>query len=262
MRSYPVTEPSILQNQEETSSPRPTPASFGSPKGDRGHGLAYDPCNPFWGHMSQPVRETTVQEVEQQSTPVSDTSNYTFEDCISAYDNVYGGGDSYDNVYGGEGSHDNVYGGGDSYDNVYDSYDNVSGGDNGFPEDRDNSRDDLWAVADLDGEAPHFCRVGRCLYWHTELKQVKRHRDTHFGDRYGWLCPNQTDSCKSQGADFRRRDAVNAHCRSRPECLEVLKANGGKIEYWGTPANDQDLVRYDPGGLHIPYRISDGRGRR
>ena len=78
------------------------------------------------------------------------------------------------------------------------------------------------AVADLRGDVPHFCRMGGFFYWHTEPKQVKRHRDTHVSDRYGWLCPNWTGTCPSLGGNFRRRDAVHAHCRRSLACASVL----------------------------------------
>jgi len=108
-------------------------------------------------------------------------------------------------------------------------------------------------VINLGREMPIFCRIGNCQYWHIDTKQVKRHRNTHFRSRYGFLCPNRTDTCPSVGGDFRRSDGVNEHCKRSPECGAVLEAEGGEIGYWGTPATEEDLVPYDP-EFHKPYR--------
>ena len=116
----------------------------------------------------------------------------------------------------------------------------------------------LWTVVNLRGEVAHFCRVGPCIYWHTDLKQIKRHRDTHFEARYGWLCPNQTIACPWFGKNFRRRDQVHSHCKRFSQCRETLIRNGGKVECRGSPADDRDLVPYDP-KYHVPYWGSDGR---
>jgi len=124
-----------------------------------------------------------------------------------------------------------------------------------------NSGDcDCWTVADLRREVPTFCRVGTCRYWHTDFRQVKRHRDTHFEHRFGFLCPNQA-ACPSQGGDFRRCDGVGAHCKRFPLCGEVLKANGGRIQRWGNPATEEDLWPRNP-MFHIPYKKFDGRTGR
>ena len=94
----------------------------------------------------------------------------------------------------------------------------------------------------------------KCRYWHTSLKQVKRHRDSHFKDRYGYMCPDP--SCP--GKSFTRHDGVNRHCHDSPKCAKFLEVNGGKIECWGTPANETDLVPQNP-EFHIPYYAFDGR---
>lgn len=156
-------------------------------------------------------------------------------------------------------SNDHDYSNGVDNETAY-GYSNVDNkNDYGYPADVSNENDsDLRTVVDFRGGAPRFCRVGPCLYWHTVLKQVKRHRDTHFGVRYGWLCPNRTETCSSFGGDFRRRDQVSTHCRKFPVCGKALRDNFVKIECWGVPANDGDLVPYDP-EYHIPYRIFDGR---
>ena len=117
-----------------------------------------------------------------------------------------------------------------------------------------------WSVADLRGEEPFYCRVGDCRYWHTDSRQVKRHRDTHFERRYGFVCPNQA-TCPSRGGSFRRRDAVGAHCKRSPLCGDALEASNGMIWFWGTPATEGDLWPYDP-KFHIPYKRFDGRTRR
>ena len=39
--------------------------------------------------------------------------------------------------------------------------------------DRDDYGDE---IIDLHSKMPVFCRVGRCRYWHTDRKQVKRHQ--------------------------------------------------------------------------------------
>ena len=118
--------------------------------------------------------------------------------------------------------------------------------------------DDLGPVADLHGRKPKFCRVGTCLYWHTNLGQVKRHQGYHFPGTFGYWCPNQTKTCPNFNEDFRRRDAVNAHCDRSLPCGIVLRANRGKIQQWGRTPSEQDLVPYDP-DFHKPYRGSDGR---
>jgi len=62
-------------------------------------------------------------------------------------------------------------------------------------------------VADLQGEVPLFCWVGRCQYWHTDRKQIKRHRDIDFpGIRI-------TSRSSAIGLHFRYKDAVVEHCR-------------------------------------------------
>ena len=113
-------------------------------------------------------------------------------------------------------------------------------------------------IAELGGEEPVFCKVGDCLYWHTDPKQVKRHRNDHFWYRHSYLCPNQTDTCPHLGSDFRRREAVNAHCKRFSTCGDFLEANGGIIRRWGTPVTEQELRPYDP-NFHKPYEIFDGR---
>jgi len=59
-----------------------------------------------------------------------------------------------------------------------------------YDSDDSNNIDDLGAVADLHGEVPIFCRVGTCLYWHTQLGQVKRYQGNHFpGSSFGYWRP-------------------------------------------------------------------------
>jgi len=65
-------------------------------------------------------------------------------------------------------------------------------------------------AADPDKEAPIFCWVGECLYWHTDLKQVNRHRDS-------------------------------AHCKQSPACGDFLEVNGGIIWPRRTPVTEQKL---------------------
>jgi len=110
-------------------------------------------------------------------------------------------------------------------------------------------------------DVPKFCRVGGCRYWHTEPKQIWRHRDGHFSDRHGYLCPNRTGTCRNPGWDFRRSDAVIVHCRGSLECTRALEDNRGKIPCWGTPASEEDL-RPEDRRFHIPYEAFDGRTRR
>jgi len=124
----------------------------------------------------------------------------------------------------------------------------------------DSEDSDFWTVADLRGEVPIFCRVGTCRYWHTDPGQIWRHRDTHFENRYGFLCPNQ-DTCPSQGSDFRCRDGVVAHCKGSSRCGVTLEADGEVIRCWGTPATEEDLRPNDP-MFHIPYKGFDGRTGR
>ena len=125
-----------------------------------------------------------------------------------------------------------------------------------------NGKDsDSWTIADLRWEKPIFCRVANCPYWHTELKQVKRHRDGHFWGRCGFFCPNRADTCPRLGKSFKRRDAVNVHCRKSPVCADVLEANNGGIHRWGTPVTEGDLRPYNP-KFHVPYKIFDGRTGR
>lgn len=112
-------------------------------------------------------------------------------------------------------------------------------------------------LADLRGDYPIFCRVGYCHYWHTDPKQVKWHRDGHFCDRFGYLCPNQAGTCPSSGK-YKRKDGVTTHCKRSPECERALQANNGEIKQWGTAPNERDLVPYDP-TFHKPYRSCDGR---
>ena len=108
--------------------------------------------------------------------------------------------------------------------------------------------------------ASMFCRYRTCRYWHTDPRQVKRHRDTHFEHRYGFVCPSQA-TCPSQGGNFRRRDAVGAHCKRFLLCGDALKAGGGLIWLRGVPATEEDLQPYDP-KFHIPYERFDGRTGR
>ena len=49
------------------------------------------------------------------------------------------------------------------------------------------------------GRCVHFRRIGRYRHWHMDLKQVKRHRDSHFPRRYRWACPNEMDTRPSPG---------------------------------------------------------------
>ena len=234
--------------------PPSAPTSSGTLQAPQGHDISPTPADSFWGYLDQPVSEANVQEAGLQSAPVPNISDHISEGYDS-YDNIY---DSYENVYD---SHGNVY---HNYGNVYDygdeeghsgSHDTNDASGSGS----DNASDPL--VLDLRGQVPRFCLVGQCLYWHTSATQVKRHRDTHFVDRYGWLCPNQTDTCRNRGGDFNRRDGVKAHCAKFPACREAFRANGGRVECWGTPANYGDLVPYNP-QVHLPYRTSDGRKQK
>ena len=133
-----------------------------------------------------------------------------------------------------------------------DSYDQWGSNGNG---------DDCGTIADLDGEEPAFCMVGDCRYWHMDPKQIRRHRDSHFSDRFGYLCPNQEGTCPSLGLHFRRRDSVNAHCKRYKACGDALKTNDRIIQCWGTPAAETDLRSYDP-NFDIPYKKFDGRNGR
>jgi len=132
-----------------------------------------------------------------------------------------------------------------------DSYDHCgsNGNDDGFG-----------AVVGLCGDDPLFCMVGDCRYWHTDPKQIGRHRDRHFSDR-GYLCPNQTDTCPSRGHRFSRSDAVNVHCKTYKMCGDSLEANNRVIQRWGSPVAGDDLRKYDP-NFHIPYKFFDGRNGR
>ena len=73
--------------------------------------------------------------------------------------------------------------------------------------------DDLGTIVDLRGQVACFCRVGNCLYWHTDPKQVRRHWNTHFRDRFSYHCPNRTGTYPSELHKFSRRDGVNGHCK-------------------------------------------------
>ena len=116
----------------------------------------------------------------------------------------------------------------------------------------------LWMVVHPCGKTHHFCRVGQCLYWHTDSKQIWRHRNAHFRGRYGWLCPNRTDTCPNFKSDFARRDEVWEHCKKFSKCGDALRVNSGKIKCWGNPANNGDLVDYNP-EYHISYWGSCGK---
>ncbi|KAF9643649.1 hypothetical protein BDM02DRAFT_1374627 [Thelephora ganbajun] len=145
------------------------------------------------------------------------------------------------------GASSHVLGGG------YNAYDNV------YPEGGDEERSTKYeTVASFGNKVPLFCRVGECLYWHTDPKQVRRHRNSHIEDHFGFLCPNQTITCPRLGRDFRRKDGVNVHCWKYPTCGEALRANKGKIRRWGTLPGKQELRPYDP-AFHKPYRNFDGR---
>jgi len=126
-----------------------------------------------------------------------------------------------------------------------------------------NDNDDgLGAIADLCRDKHLFCMVEECRYWHTNSKQIKRHRDRHFYDRgFGYLCPNQTDTCPRPGHRFSRSDAVNVHCKKFKKCGEILKAKNRVVQHLGTPAMTKDLRPYDP-NFHIPYKKYDGRNQR
>ena len=207
----------------------------------RGYDIIPLPSDTLGGRLNQPtLAKVADREVAPQLDPKPNTSSHAFENRCTHHGDGCGCGFGY----------------GYEYDSGYSSDSNITNENGGGNDDHS----DLWTVADLQ-RVPHFCRVGDCPYWNTELKQVKRHRDTHIKARYGWLCPNQIGTCPSSGKDFRRRDAVSVHCRKFRACRETLKVNGGKIECWGSPANDGDLVPHDP-GYHIPYRMYDGRIRR
>ena len=128
------------------------------------------------------------------------------------------------------------------------------------PGDHDGSGDSL-ITADLQSDVPVFCQVGRCRYWHTDRKQVKRHRDLHFSGRFWWLCPNETGTCPSPMWHFRRKDSVIKHCRKHPRCGVELEAKERNVRRQGEWASENDLAPYDP-TFHIPYRNFDGRTRR
>ena len=105
----------------------------------------------------------------------------------------------------------------------------------------------------------YFCRIGACQFWHTDIGQVKRHRNrVHRGGQQGFLCPNQTGTCISSGRSFARRDGVKLHCKKYQDCSAALAAKGSKIDAWGSFVTHRDLVPYDP-DYHKPYRSSDGR---
>lgn len=124
----------------------------------------------------------------------------------------------------------------------------------------DDDDDDPGTVADPDGDKPLYCMVGDCRYWHTDPKQIGRHRDSHFLDR-GYLCPNQTDTCPSRGRLFIRSDTVNVHCKTYIMCGNSLEAKNRVIQRWGSPVAGNDLREYDP-NFHIPYKNFDGRNGR
>jgi hypothetical protein len=108
-------------------------------------------------------------------------------------------------------------------------------------------------------QKPFFCRVGQCLYWHTDAKQVRRHRGDHFSSRGGWSCPNRSETCDKWlgGYSFKRKDSVQAHCRRSTACGVALQATNGVVPRWGVPVTGQDLVRYDP-TVHKPYQRTCG----
>ena len=219
------------------------PASFDVLGGDQEHGLSLDAVS---GLVDQPIPEAAVQEVGPESAPEAYLSSHAFG---GGYDNVYG--NIYDNVYGNicDDVYDNIYN--NIYGNVYNNTDRS-----------EDYGSNSGAVLDLGNKTPIFCRVGSCLYWHTDLKQVRRHRDGHFGDRYGYLCPNDAETCRKKGESFRRRDGVIAHCRTSPACAAALAFKGKKILHWGSPATDEDLVPYDP-EFHKPdLNFYGGTGRR
>jgi len=106
-------------------------------------------------------------------------------------------------------------------------------------------------VANLDEKQPIFCRVGECRYWHTDLKRIKQHRDSHLWN-LGYLCPNQKDNCPHSETIFTRRDAVISHCKQFPVCGKFLEANGGII-----PRPEEGLRPYDP-NFHKPRETTGG----
>ena len=118
---------------------------------------------------------------------------------------------------------------------------------------------DVVQPAELAGQKPLFCLFEGCLYWHINSKQVRRHRQTHFSERSGFWCPNQSGSCSQQlGYSFGREDAVKEHCKRFPACMASLQANNNVVVRWGVPGTAQDLVPYDP-LFHKPYRSEWGR---
>lgn len=56
----------------------------------------------------------------------------------------------------------------------------------GHPSNSNDNYGDRWRLGSRQSPARASLSllVGECLYWYTELKQVKRHRDTHIKVRY------------------------------------------------------------------------------
>ena len=214
-------KPVVYQIRE--SSLQSAPEFHGDREAHEGHGTAPAPSDTPGGYLNHPTLE-----------PSGCTHHNC--DCGRGHDYDYSGNGNIANEYDGSNEYinNNEYDGGNESDGI------------------------LWTVVHPRDKEPHFFRVEQCTYWRMDSKQVWRHRITHFRHRYGWLCPNQTDTCPWFRGDFGRRDEVNKHCRGSHVYSEALRVNGGEIKSWGVPAGDGDLVPYDP-EYHVPYRVFDGR---
>jgi hypothetical protein len=107
------------------------------------------------------------------------------------------------------------------------------------------------------GGGPIFCSAGDCLYWHTRIARVTSHRNTHYPDRGGFLCPNKECPRSKQDNGFLRPGAVTGHCMKAPACHDAFRAKLGKMDTWGTPATEGELREYDP-AYHKAHRHTCG----
>jgi hypothetical protein len=107
---------------------------------------------------------------------------------------------------------------------------------------------------------PNICGIGSCLRSRMDSRELWRHRDTHFKNRYGFQCPNKT--CPSNGHNFGRKDRVLKHCSSYESCGEALEANKRKVPFWGERANLRDLWLHDQAFDIVCEEFNTGRARR
>jgi hypothetical protein len=106
------------------------------------------------------------------------------------------------------------------------------------------------------GLADRFCRVGTCAHHFSTAKDCRRHRDTHFRDRF--KCPNpECDKSEGERGWFPRVDSLKRHWKSSNVCGAWVDTPAREVEDRGVAWVESELMPYDP-SVHV----AGAKGRR